>query len=181
MIRRAVILLVLAALGGVAGWWVGQWALPGQPARVAASFATSGEPVPDMRWPRLDGTGEIALAALRGRPILLNFWASWCGPCIHEMPLLDAYAREQADHGVQVIGIALDSEDDVRAFLAKMPVTYPNAVEPPSREDSSNRLGNKADVLPYSVLIDADGRMIAAKSGSFQAPELRAWASQASP
>lgn len=181
MIRRAVILLGLAALGGTTGWWVGQWALQTPPSAGSTSFIKPGEPVPDLHWPRLDGKGEISLAALRGRPVLLNFWASWCGPCVQEMPLLAAYAREQGDIGVQVIGVALDTESDVRAFLEKMKVPYPNAVEPPSRNDSSNRLGNHADVLPYSVLIDADGRMKAAKSGSFEASELRAWANQAKP
>src|SRR3546814_9584857 len=78
---------------------------------------------------------------------MINYWASWCGPCIHEMPILDAFARAQGADGVQVLGVALDNEASVREFLAKLPVSYRIALEIPSGDDSSVRLGNGQNVL----------------------------------
>src|SRR5690606_1353323 len=88
----------------------------------------AGEPVADLRWPDLDGRTR-ALEEWQGRHVLLNYWASWCGPCIKEMPDLDAFASAQAEDGVQVIGIALDEAETVRAFLQRVPVGYPVLIE----------------------------------------------------
>src|SRR3546814_11000761 len=106
---------------------------------------------------------------------MINYWASWCGPCIHEMPILDAFARAQGADGVQVLGVALDNEASVREFLAKLPVSYRIALEIPSGDDSSVRLGNGQNVLPFSVLIDAQGRVQAQKAGSFSHKALAQW------
>jgi thiol-disulfide isomerase/thioredoxin len=112
----------------------------------------------------------------RGRPLLVNFWASWCGPRVAEMPLLDAFAAEQGDSGVQVVGIALDEPSAVHDFLQRVPVRYPILLDAPAAGDSSVLLGNTRGVLPYSVLIDARGIVRRRKLGEFDAAELRDWA-----
>jgi thiol-disulfide isomerase/thioredoxin len=115
-----------------------------------------------------------------GHPVLINYWASWCAPCRHELPLLSAFAHEQDRNGVQVVGIALEEADPARAFLATMPVGYATAWEPPSLADSSVRLGNARGVLPYSVLVDAQGRIRARRVGAFvDAADLRTWVAAA--
>ena len=97
----------------------------------------------------------------------MNLWASWCGPCIEEMPELDRFAREQGEAGVQVLGIALDDADAVRGFLQRVPVDYAIALDAPGPADAGVRLGNPRGVLPYTVLIDADGRLVRHRIGPF--------------
>lgn len=120
---------------------------------------------------RIDVPGHYA-----GRPVLLNVWASWCGPCVKEMPALEAFAKEQGPNGVQVVGIALDDVDAVRAFVARTGVTYPILVDAAGPADAGVRLGNPKGVLPYSVLLSADGRVRKQRIGPFEEGEIAGWA-----
>ena len=133
-----------------------------------------GDAVPALPVSHLDGSPH-ALGS-QGRPMLINYWASWCPPCIEEMPLLDAFADAQGEDGVRVIGIALDDPDAATDFLARHPVGFPVFLEESSANDSSALLGNVRSVLPYSVLIGADGRLKKRKMGAFQGKELEDWA-----
>jgi thiol-disulfide isomerase/thioredoxin len=83
--------------------------------------------VPTFTVPALGGEAVTLPQAYAGRPLLVNVWARWCGPCIREMPELDRYARSQAVNGTQVVGIALDDPAAVEAFLQRIPVSYPAA------------------------------------------------------
>lgn len=140
------------------------------------TVARRGEIVPALRLPALDG-GPVALpGAYAGRPLLINVWATWCGPCIAEMPELDRYAATQGANGVQVVGIALDDAAAVRAFLQRVPVGYPILLDVAGPADSSVRLGNPKGVLPYSVLLDADGRLLKQRIGPFDHGEIDDWA-----
>jgi thiol-disulfide isomerase/thioredoxin len=122
--------------------------------------------------------GEVRrLPAPDGRPRLINYWASWCGPCRAEMPILERFARDQGPNGVEVVGIALDSVTEARRFLSEVPVSFPLYVEVPSATDSSVVLGNHRGLLPYTVLIGADGRLLKTHTGPFpDDASLAAWA-----
>jgi len=123
----------------------------------------------------LDG-GTLELpSTYAGRRLLVNLWASWCGPCIEEMPELDRFAREQGANGVQVLGIALDDADAVRAFLQRIPVAYAIALDAPGPADAGVRLGNPRGVLPYTVLLSEDGRLLKQRIGPFAAGEIDGW------
>lgn len=127
-----------------------------------------------------DLAGRRVAVLPRGRPVLINYWASWCEPCRREMPLLSEFAQAQGANGIQVVGIALDSPPAARAFLASTPVRFPTFVEAPGPADSSVRLGNARGVLPYSVLVGADGRILAQHLGDFDdRAQLEAWAAAA--
>ena len=133
------------------------------------------EPVPAFTLPGL--AGPALTLPIRGRPVLLNYWASWCGPCLDELPLLSAFASQQGPNGVQVVGIALDDRAQAEAFLRQHPLGFPSLIEAPGEHDSSIRLGNRRSILPYSVLIGADGRQVRRHSGAFRdADDLRSWA-----
>ena len=108
--------------------------------------------------------------------MLVNVWASWCGPCIEEMPELQRFATAQGPTGVQVVGIALDDEANVRDFLEKIPVSYPILIDAAGPADAGVRLGNPRGVLPYSILVSADGRLLKQRIGPFVHGEIDAWA-----
>ena len=138
-------------------------------------IAKRGELVPALKLRGLDGNVVELPADLAGRPLLINLWASWCGPCIREMPELQRFAAEQGSNGVQVVGIALDDEAAVRAFLERVPVGYPILVDKPGPADAGVSLGNPKGVLPYSVLVSADGRLLKQRIGPFDEGEIAAW------
>lgn len=147
---------------------------PKPPAGIAV--AKSGEPVPAFSLPGLDGRQVKLPSAYLGRPLLINVWASWCGPCIKEMPELQRFSDEQGASGVQVVGIALDEVQAVRDFLKRIPVTYPILLDSPGPTDSGVRLGNPKGVIPYSILVSADGRLLRQRIGPFAEGEVTRWA-----
>ena len=138
--------------------------------------ATPGRAIPDLALTDLQGRRvSLTVSTYRGRPLLINLWASWCAPCIREMPELQAFSRQQGDNGIQVVGIALDDPAAVRAFLGRVRVTYPVLIDTPGTSDAGVRLGNTAGVLPYSVLVAPDGVLLKQRIGPFAPGEIRHW------
>lgn len=174
--------VAVALAAGAAGLWFGRETRlpPVQPTPAGLEVAAQGDIAPAIRLPDLDGIPH-GLDEWRGRPLLINYWASWCAPCVEEMPLLAAFAAAQSERpqGVRVVGIALDEPGPVREFLARVPVAYPILMETAGPGDSSVALGNRRGVLPYSVLLDADGRVVRTKLGPFTEAELERWARSA--
>ena len=118
--------------------------------------------------------GKLALANFSGKPLLLNFWATWCPPCVKEMPLLDRFAQEQRASW-QVVGLAIDKIEPVREFLLKHPVRYPIAVAGLDALEWLRSLGNLGGGLPFSVAFDSSGALVQRKLGEISPPELAAW------
>ena len=173
--RSTLLIVALALVAGGLGLLAGR-ALDQRGGPSQAGVSRIGEMAPPIALPDLDGKVRN-LDEWRGRPRLLNFWASWCGPCIEEMPLLDRFAADQGANGVQTVGIALDEIEAVKEFLERIPARYPHLIEAPGRADSSVRLGNTRSVLPFSVLIDAEGRVQRLRVGTFKdADDLQRWA-----
>ncbi|MBE2211964.1 MAG: TlpA family protein disulfide reductase [Xanthomonadaceae bacterium] len=111
---------------------------------------------------------RIDLPVPKRRPLLINVWATWCGPCIKEMPELAEFARAQGQDGVQVIGLALDDAAAVAAWLERLPSPYPHVRDDAGPRDAGVVLGNPAGVLPYTILVDADGIVRKQQVGPFQ-------------
>ncbi|HQZ32332.1 MAG TPA: TlpA disulfide reductase family protein [Arenimonas sp.] len=182
MNRQAVVtwvaIVVLAGVSAGLGWWLGHRVLiPAEKAPPpGVTVVKEGERLPPLVLPELQG-GQAFTVSGPGRPRLINYWASWCGPCREEMPALDAFAREEGANGVQVIGIALDTRDEALAFQRQVPVAFPLLLETPGPADSSVRLGNARGILPYTVLLDAQGRVVKTHYGAFpHAEAVRRWA-----
>lgn len=140
------------------------------------AVAQRGDVIPTLRLKGLSGNIVELPSDHAGRPLLINFWASWCGPCIQEMPELDRYAKAQGANGTQVVGIALDDAAAVQAFLQRTPVGYPILLDVAGPRDSGVQLGNPKGVLPYSVLVSADGRLLKQRIGPFVQGEIDGWA-----
>jgi thiol-disulfide isomerase/thioredoxin len=171
-----------AALAAGAGWRALQ-ALRADPAQATTS---PGAPVAGvapgaeealwaLRLDRPDG-GELVLASLRGRPLVVNFWATWCPPCVHELPEIDRFHADHASRGWQVVGIAIDSPTAVREFLARRPLRFPIGLAGLAGTDLARQLGNTAGGLPFTVALDAGGRLVQRKLGATTYAELAGWA-----
>jgi thiol-disulfide isomerase/thioredoxin len=124
----------------------------------------------------LPGGGELALESLRGAPLLVNFWATWCPPCVREMPLLDDFSRKHAAQGWRVVGLAIDSPTPVREFLAKRPVGFPIGLAGLEGSELATTLGNPSGSLPFTVVIARDARVIDRKLGAIKPEDLERWA-----
>lgn len=151
-------------------------------AGVSAWRWTLGAPAPDaeqtlwtLRWQRPDG-GEVAAADYRGRPLLINFWATWCPPCVEELPLLERFWQQQRPRGWTVLGLAIDQPSAVRQFLQRQPLTFPIGLAGLGGTDLARQLGNARGGLPFTVLLDASGRVAQRKLGQVKADDLRQWA-----
>ncbi|MDW2982925.1 TlpA disulfide reductase family protein [Rhodanobacter sp. KK11] len=133
-----------------------------------------GQELPPLVLPDLDGRPH-RLDDYRGHRVLLNFWASWCAPCLQEMPALAEAQAKFGEHGAIVVGIAMDEPVHVRSFLAAHPVNYPILIGEMGPPSTSLTLGNARQVLPYSVLIGADGRILATHTGPLSSARLAQW------
>ncbi len=139
--------------------------------------AKRGGIVPTMTLPDVNGTPVTFPGTWAGRPTLVNLWATWCAPCLKEMPELQAFASEQGNTGVRVVGIALDDAAAVAEFLRAHAINYPSLVDAPGAADAGVRLGNPAGVLPYTVLLDANGRLLKTRIGPFESgKDISQWA-----
>ena len=149
---QVVAVTVVVALLGLLVWKVAQ----GE-SEVTKELARGGTPeAPAFTLERLDGKGELSLSSLRGKTVVLNFWASWCGPCRDEMPLLEQGSKRWRDRDVVFVGVdARDVRSDARSFLERYGVTYPNVYD--GKGSLIGRYGVTA--YPETYFIDATGKV----------------------
>jgi thiol-disulfide isomerase/thioredoxin len=120
------------------------------------------------------GGKPLALSQFQGKPLLVNFWAPWCAPCVREMPELDAFAKEMKAKQVNVVGIGIDSPSNIAQFAGKLKISYPIMVAGMGGTDLARDFGNEAGGLPFTVLIGADGQVKKTYLGSLKFDQLRA-------
>ncbi len=142
------------------------------PAReTAAPRALLGQRRPDFRLPDLDGRMR-AIGEWDGKVVLLNFWATWCPPCRREIPLLVDLKAQYGPRGFEILGLADDQPQAVRDFLKAVPINYPVLLAFQTQGRLAARLGNRQDVLPYSVLLDRQGRIVMLRAGELTRGQL---------
>jgi thiol-disulfide isomerase/thioredoxin len=121
----------------------------------------------------------VSLAGFRGKPLLVNFWATWCPPCVEELPMINAFYEAQRSRGWQVLGIAIDQPSAVRQWLQRSPLSFPVVLAGLQGTEMSKSLGNQAGGLPFSVLFSAKGEVHERKLGQLHADDLKKWAAKA--
>jgi len=151
------LLAVLVSAVWLAVWYVRrdrvEPAAPSSGDFLAAQALTVGTPAPDFSLPRLDG-GQIRLSDLHGRPVLVNFWASWCAPCRSEMPALDRIAREYEASGLVVVGVnQLEDPQTVEQFVQEFGLSFPIALD---RDGTASR-DWRVYGIPQTYLVGPDG------------------------
>jgi thiol-disulfide isomerase/thioredoxin len=172
----AAAVVALVALAGGGGEGLAPEAGTGQVESVGSAVAVIPEadrrPLPAFSAATLDGT-RIDLATLRGRPLVLNFWASWCGPCRAEQEGLELAARDLAGRDVRVVGVNIrDDQGAAASYLKEFGVGYPSLFDRPAV--LSARLGDLGpQAPPYTLVVDADGRVAARVFGALPGGEPR--------
>jgi cytochrome c biogenesis protein CcmG/thiol:disulfide interchange protein DsbE len=168
--RRRPRRLILAAwlLVGVVAFVALLTVSVGRPAG-AVDTPIVGRPAPAFDLQTLDG-GRLSLADLRGSPVVLNFWASWCIPCREEAPLLTAAAADYGARGLRVVGVVYqDSAESARDFIGRYGQTYPGLLDP----DGRTAIDYGVFGIPETFFIDASGIVRSRQIGAVTADDLR--------
>lgn len=131
----------------------------------------------ELRFPDAQGN-PVGLDTVRGRYTVVNFWATWCPPCIEEMPELSRFHEQFSSRNIKVIGLAVDSPSNVREFLSKRSFSYPLLVTGGAGSELAKKLGNSVEALPYTVMIDENSRVINQKVGKLSEKDLLSWTTQ---
>jgi thiol-disulfide isomerase/thioredoxin len=145
---------VLAALGGggFSWWWSQRQASARREAQAAVDIF--------YRQTLTDSAGRVfAFEQLRGSPVVANFWATWCAPCVEEMPELSALATELSATGIRFIGVGVDNQDAIARFSRQIPVSYPLVVANATGAFMAGKFGNAAGALPFTVVLSASGEV----------------------
>lgn len=156
-----------AALGGAGLAW---WKFQPHAMEAGAEQALWG-----LEFEKPEG-GALAVKSFAGKPLLLNFWATWCPPCVEELPMLNAFYREHAAKGWQVLGLAIDQPSAVRKFLARIPLDFPVGLAGLGGTDLGRSLGNLTGGLPFTVVLGGEGKVLHRKMGQITLADLQQWA-----
>ena len=112
------------------------------------------------------------LAQWQGKVMVVNFWATWCPPCIAEIPEFIKFQKQYAKQGVQFVGIAIDQKSKVQAFAEEKGMNYPVLLGDLAGIDLARRIGNKEGGLPYTVIVDRSGKIVTTQLGTLSREKL---------
>ncbi|MCB1737187.1 MAG: TlpA family protein disulfide reductase [Gammaproteobacteria bacterium] len=158
---RWLLYILLLAVAGFAGFYVQQIRNPTGNDSAHEPVATGN---PGFALPDLAGN-TVTSSQFKGKVLVVNFWATWCPPCLREIPLFMALQKNHGDQGLQFVGIAIDTPDKVRAFAADHPFNYPVVIATSGGSQLSVAYGNVLGALPFTAVIDRDGRIVYSQAG----------------
>jgi len=168
----AIVGLALAA-GYVSSRYLGP-ASKNPPAPTTVGPKAAATAIPERRpdFSLVDSQGRRrSISEWDGRPLMVNFWATWCPPCRREIPLLNALRGKYGPRGYEIVGIAVDFRDDVLAYMNSTPISYPMLIGEQDAIDVAQAFGIDDLYYPSTVFIDRRGRIVTIKVGELHAPE----------
>ena len=127
--------------------------------------------LPDFSLPDLSGK-QHSIKEWQGKVLVINFWATWCPPCLKEMPEFEAMQKEFSDKGLQFIGIALDDDEPVKEFIANKQITYPILLGQDQGTKQAHDMGNIVNTVPFTAIVDKKGTIVSRKMGTLTKEEL---------
>jgi thiol-disulfide isomerase/thioredoxin len=156
--RDGLLIAAVAVVAAAAGFAYNAW-------RTTPDAGGGGEALGRAVFPDLEGRAQ-SLAQWRGKVVVVNFWATWCGPCREEIPILVRLQKEYGPRGLQLVGIAIDQPEKVRPYAAELGMNFPILIGSVDAIELTRTLGNRAGVLPFTVIFSRDGRMVAKEVGA---------------
>ncbi|MEY4760602.1 MAG: hypothetical protein RLZZ200_458 [Pseudomonadota bacterium] len=178
--KSALLVMAVVAVAATAGYYAQRHAAPPEPAPVATPTVrqdAAAEParkvpetLPTFTLKDRDGKPRT-LADWKGRPLIVNFWATWCAPCRREIPLLNATRSARKAQNLEVVGIAVDFREDVLAYVKERPIDYPLLIGEEDGLEALKSVGMTA-AFPFTLFADSQHRILALRVGELHADEL---------
>jgi thiol-disulfide isomerase/thioredoxin len=176
--RRNLTMGGLAAAAGLAGVGSAWWQSRSRTESANADGDVVVDAASDALWRLSFDTPAgktLVMSTLRGKPLLVNFWATWCPPCVEELPLLDHFYQENKGKNWQVLGLAVDQPSAVSRWLQAKPLSFPVGMAGFGGTELSKSLGNLAGSLPFSAVFSATGILLQRKTGKLTPEDLALW------
>ena len=161
--REWTMIALVALLAAGAGFAFQLWRAA--PQRAMEADASALRALLGKEWPDLDGKPQT-IERWRGKVVVVNFWATWCAPCREEIPIFVRLQQRDGARGLQFIGVAIDRPDNVRAFAAELGMNFPILIGGVDAIEHTRKLGNRAGVLPFTVVVDRSGNLAAKEVGA---------------
>jgi thiol-disulfide isomerase/thioredoxin len=170
--KNALIFVVAMAIAGVSGFALQRYLATKDADDAATASPVVGQTRPEFAMIDIEGNLRN-IKDWDGQVVLLNFWATWCPPCLREIPDFIEVQHELAGHDFQIIGIAVDNEADVRDFVSTMAMNYPVMAGEMEAIELSQRYGNSIGGLPFSAFIDKNGKITHTITGELSKDRLK--------
>jgi thiol-disulfide isomerase/thioredoxin len=170
-LKGAGLVAATAGLASIAGIGAALWRYQSEPSDLSEQALNA---LWSSSFEGLDGQ-STKLSQFHGKPLVINFWATWCVPCVEEMPLLNAFYQQNASKSWQVIGLAIDQPSSVKKFLARHPIDYPIFQAGLLGTELTKTLGDDQEGLPFTIVLDAEGHLKQRKLGKLSQAEINAW------
>lgn len=165
--KRIVLFTAVALISISGGLYFGSQRWETSPASEVKTNILFAQNIPDIQ------NQPQALSQWKDKTLVVNFWATWCAPCVEEMPELAELQTEIASKNMQIIGIGIDSDKNIKEFAAKHNINYPLYIAGMGGSDLAKQMGNQAGGLPFTVLIMPDGQVKQTYLGRLDMKELR--------
>jgi thiol-disulfide isomerase/thioredoxin len=167
--KRSILIVTVAIIAFVGGLSVRN--LLSSPLDKAKVSEGSHQKLTEFSLPDLVGK-QRNIKEWYGKVLVINFWATWCPPCLKEMPEFEAMQKEFSDKGLQFIGIALDDADPVKEFIASKKITYPILLGEDQGTKIAHDLGNIVNTVPFTVIVDKKGLVVKSHMGELSRKQL---------